>query len=182
MAGISDLQPTKLSRWIAGTTIPLAAGATGLYEVLQKLGLAVESLAEPLVRLLLGLGVFSLGMAALNISLVRHIYGIRRRTNNSPLPKPIDPPVSTTAPTVTETPKSLSDIEIEILTHLSRFKSSPVSEIAKTLRKQPALVEYHLNELEDDNYIYATHGSMSPSQWYIDQRGRKALVGLGVLK
>jgi DNA-binding transcriptional ArsR family regulator len=186
--GVEEFQPTKLSRWIAGVTIPLSVGATQLYEALQKLGQPIESLAETRTRLLLGLGVFSLCMVLLNMAVLAHLRALARITFP---PADVPPPVVAAPLPVANAPehkplppipKRLDDVELDILRHLARFKSSPGSEITKTLRKPKALIDYHLNDLESHGLIYATHGTMYESQWYIDQLGRKALIDRGLLK
>jgi hypothetical protein len=85
------------------------------------------------------------------------------------------------APPKVHIPKRLADIDIAILQHLARVKSSPTTEIARSLQKQRALVEFHLIELERTRHVYSTHAT-SDSFWSIEQEGRRALVELKLLK
>ena len=176
MAGVEEFQPTKLSSWIAGGTLPLAAGATQLYEVLQKLGVTVELLSETPSRLALGSGVFSLCMVALNLSLLAHIRALDKSATLAPAPVPTPPPTKISL----AAPHRLNDIEVDILKFLAGVKCSQTSELTKVLRKQRALVEFHLIELEKARHIYSTHSTLD-SMWYIDQPGRRALVERGML-
>lgn len=184
MSGIEEFQPTRLSKWIAATTATLAPSAPFLHEGLQKLGWTVAVLAEPQVRLLLGLSVLSMGMVLLNLALLAHIRHLKQL--QIPAASPPPPAATATAPeparatVVPVIPKRLDDTDIEILKLLAGVKFSPTSELTKSLGKKRALVEFHLVDLEKGRHIYSTHGS-ADSMWYIDQAGRRALVERGLL-
>ena len=67
---LEKLLPTKQTRIIATATWSLALSVPFLAEALQKLGLNIEYLSKPEVRIILGLLVFCLGLIFLVYSVV----------------------------------------------------------------------------------------------------------------
>lgn len=172
MPNIEDFLPTKLQKWIWGTTVTLTLGVPFLSDGLQKLGLKIEWLEDTKIRLLLGAGAFSIGMFALNISLLVHLHALEKRPK-SPVSRPVKPFI----------PKRLAPIDNEILKLLSiNTKPMLTRDIAHILQVLPALAEYHLTELDASGHVYEARTTMGESRWKLQQIGRAHLVNAGLLK
>ncbi|WP_374089862.1 hypothetical protein [Methylomicrobium lacus] len=75
---LEKLLPTTLSKMITGTTGSLTLSAPFLAEGLQKLGLTIEFLTKPEVRLLLAILVLSFGLFALVVHLILYTKDVSK--------------------------------------------------------------------------------------------------------
>lgn len=175
---VSEYLPTKSQKVIWGMTAALTPASMFLYEALEKVGLPLVFLKEPQVRALLGLGVFSLGMASLNLLLIWHIH--KQPTGSKAPPtsgQPAHvPPLAIVAVKPNPEPDSLL-----VLALLADDRPRKASEIASRTGLSVPNTKYHLDELERMRLVDSSLGGYPDVSWHIEAKGRACLKRLNLL-